>query len=124
MDHKLEGKFLFWHIVFYFSIAVLTTWLILKMIGIIQTPFWLQYGIPIASVIVGVCALYQNMFSSIRDLAVGQAILTTKVTHLEKKVDHLDEDVEELKTDMVKMKGTLEYLTKDMVKVKGKLSIA
>lgn len=109
MDHKLAGKFLFWHIVFYFSIAVLTIWLILKMAGVIQTPFWLQYGIPIASVIVGSCALYQNMFSSIRDLAVGQAILTTKVTHLEKKVDHLD--------DMVKVKG-------DLVMVKGKLNIA
>lgn len=131
MNELLENKVRFWEIVFYFALSVITGWLILKSIGVIQTPFWLQYGLPVGGFVLGILAFHHNIYSALRELAVGQAVLTTKVTHLEKKVDHLDEDVEclkkdmvEVKTDMGLLKNDANLLKSDMVKVKGKLSVA
>lgn len=121
MNELLENKVRFWEIVFYFALSIITVWLILKSIGIIQTPFWLQYGLPVGGFVLGILAFHHNIYSALRELAVGQAVLTTKVTHLEKKVDHLDEDVEYLKKDMVQIKVDVGFLKSDMIKVKGDL---
>ncbi len=131
MNQRLEGKYLFWHIVFYFSLFIISVWVILKSVGIIQTPFWLEYGVPMGGLVLGLLAFHNNIFSALKDLTVGQAILSTKVTHLETKVNHLDEDVEYLKndftiikTDVGILKNDTHMLKRDMAKVKGKLSIA
>lgn len=100
-----------WQVLFYLSMLVLTAWLILKVTGVIQTPLWLEYGVPVASLIIGVFAFYHNLIENINKLAVTIAMLSTKfdylnidikelnlkVDHLGKKVDHLDNDVEFLK---------------------------
>ena len=72
-----------WQILFYFSLSVLTLWLILKVAGVIQTPVWLEYGVPIASLILVALAQYQHIIETLAQLVV--------------KVDHLDKDVEMLK---------------------------
>jgi hypothetical protein len=41
-----QQKVSIWQILFYFSMFILTVWLILKVTGVIQTPLWLEYGIP------------------------------------------------------------------------------
>lgn len=69
---------------------VLTIWLILKVTGVIQTPLWLELGVPVASLIIGVFALYHNLLEKMNQLAVNMATLSTKF-------DHLDKDVESLK---------------------------
>lgn len=96
-----------WQLLFYISWTVLGLWLILKSVGIIKTPFWLEYGVPIASVFLGVIGIYHNILEQIKILAIGLATLNTKFEHLDKKVDHLDIDVEHLKSDMTAVKKHL-----------------
>ncbi len=94
---------------------VLTIWLILKVTGVIQTPVWLELGVPVASLIIGVFALYHNLIEKMNQLAINFVSLISKVAsldkdlnfkidslnkkvdHLDAKVDHLDMDVEFLK---------------------------
>lgn len=110
----MEQKVSIWQVLFYLSTAVLTLWLILKVTGVINTPEWLGFGVPIASVIIGVFALYHNLIEKMNQLGINMLTLNSKfdhldikvdnldikVDHLDKKVDHLDEDVEFLKKRM------------------------
>jgi hypothetical protein len=79
-----------WQLLFYASLAMLTLWLVLKLTGVIQTPLWLEYGVPIISVILSLLAHYQHLLETMNKLAVGLASITAKV-------DHIDRDVEALK---------------------------
>ena len=90
-----------WQLLFYFSMSVLTVWLILKIIGIIQTPAWLEYGVPIGSLILGLFGLYRDLLKSINGIAVGLAVVSTKI-------DHIDNDVESLKKESQKQSFLLE----------------
>ena len=104
---KIENRISFWQIVFYISMSILTLWLILKVTGVIGTPLWLELGVPIASAIASIFALYQNILEKISTLAVGLATLTVKV-------DHLDRDLEGLKNKM-------DSLDKRMLMIESKL---
>ena len=88
-----DRKQIFWKTVFYFSQGILAVWLILKSLGIIQTPFWLEYGVPVAGIIMTFFGFYHSMERSINKLGVGLSTLTVKI-------DHIDCDVNILKTDM------------------------
>lgn len=117
MEEILSRKARFWQIVFYLSLSVLTIWLILKVTGYIQTPLWLEYGIPIASLIIGVLALHHNIYTALKDLAVGQVAMMGKINNLGEKVDHVEGKVDHLE-------GRVNYMEKDIGKIKEKLSIA
>lgn len=91
-----QRKFLFWNTLFYISWGVLALWLILKVTGVINTPVWLEYGVPVSSLLVGILALYSNVLDSIKQLTVGLATLTVKTNFIEKKVDHVDMKVDNL----------------------------
>ena len=78
-----------WDYLFYFSLLVLTLWLMLKSLGIIQTPFWLEYGVPMLSLIITLLTFYQNILDKISKLSVSLAMLNTKSDHLEKDVEFL-----------------------------------
>ncbi len=93
----MVDKFRFWNIVFYASWIVVAVWLVLKSFGVINTPFWLEYGVPISGLMFGALSLYGNISASLRDLAVGLASLGVKFEHLEIKVDRIESDVEILK---------------------------
>ena len=56
---------------FYLSLLVILIWLILKSFGIIQTPFWLEYGVPIGGFAIAVLTLYQNLLDKIGKLVVA-----------------------------------------------------
>ncbi|MBI2109942.1 hypothetical protein HYT58_02090 [Candidatus Woesearchaeota archaeon] len=98
----------FWQLSFYFSLLVIMIWLILKVTGVIQTPAWIEYGIPITGATLGLLSLYQNVTNTIKDLSIGLATISTKF-------DHLDKDVEILKT---KVNG----VEKDLGFLKGRIS--
>lgn len=87
-----------WEYLFYGSMIVLTLWLILKLTGIIQTPVWLEHGIPIAGVILGVFPCYQHLLKTLMHLVV--------------KVDRLESDVHVLKDDTRIVKGDVVLLKK------------
>jgi len=79
-----------WQVLFYVSWSVLALWLILKVTGIIHTPVWLEYGVPIASLLVGILGIYQNVLEQLKNVTVELARVVAKV-------EHIDRDVETLK---------------------------
>ncbi len=50
-----------WDYLFYSSLIVLTIWLFLKVVGIIHIPVWLEYGVPIGTLIVSFFTVYQGL---------------------------------------------------------------
>lgn len=84
-----------WQILFYVSWSVVALWLILKLTGVINTPFWPEYGVPLAGLLLGLLSFYQNIVEQLKELVVGFATLNVKVSHI-------DQDVEMLKRAQVK----------------------
>ncbi len=89
-----------WDYLFYASMAVILIWLVLKMTGIIQTPLWLEYGVPIGSFVIGFIMLFQSLNDRITTLSVNDA-------RIETRIEHIDKDVESLKTDVGKLKSRI-----------------
>jgi len=101
-----------WDYLFYTSLLVITIWLILKVIGIIQTPVWLEYGVPIGSAVITFLTFYQGLIDKLFDM-------NGKLYHMQNKIDilgandvrmeehlkHIDKDVEILKTDVGGLKS-------------------
>ncbi len=96
MGYKLN----FWDYVFYTSMSIVLLWILLKSVGIIQTPFWLQYGLPASSFVIGVFALYYNLVKSITDL-------TIKTGNVEKDVEILKDNNKSLKYDVNILKNKI-----------------
>jgi hypothetical protein len=80
-----------WELVFYVSMATILIWLILKLTGIINTPPFLQYGLPGISVLLAFFALYRDISDKINRIGNG-------VTKLFVKLDYIEKDVEGLKS--------------------------
>lgn len=87
----------FWEMVFYASWSVLTIWFILKMAGFINTPKWLEFGVPVASLIIGILGLFKNLMDSINKLAITTTLHTLQLKHIEKDVEFVKNDIEFLK---------------------------
>ncbi len=99
---------LFWRIMFYVSWGTVALWVLLKSIGVIKTPFWLEFGVPAAGVVISVFSLFTNLNDKITKLSVDFATLATKFEHFDKEVNqrfstvtqqigHLDDDLEFVK---------------------------
>jgi len=86
--------------IIYISMGIVVIWLILKSVGIIQTPFWLEYGIPISSFILGFLAFYRDFVEKLHEVIKSLAVLTNRVDHIEKDVSHLKTDMTEVKEKM------------------------
>jgi hypothetical protein len=93
-----------WDYLFYFSMLVVTFWLILKIAGVIKTPFWLEYGVPIGSFIVGLLTFFQSLNRKFDDvnkrfeetLSIVGNILSN-VARVESKLLHIGRDLERVK---------------------------
>ena len=85
-----------WRILFYVSMGTLTLWLILKVTGVINTPVWLEFGVPVASLVLGLLALYRDVMKNIVGLSVGLTTLTTKF-------EYFAGDMGSLKKGMVRL---------------------
>jgi len=86
-----------WDYLFYASMSVLTIWLILKVVGIIKTPVWLEYGVPIGSAIVSFATLFQSINNKFDKINDSISDLRSSDARLESKLIHLDRDIERLK---------------------------
>ena len=98
-----------WDYMFYGSMLVLTVWLILKVTGVINTPVWLEYGVPSAGIIIGVFSLYHNLLKNLMHIVI--------------KVDHLESDVHVLKDGVDVLKSDVHTLKDDMRTVKHDISL-
>ncbi|MAF34797.1 hypothetical protein CMO91_03045 [Candidatus Woesearchaeota archaeon] len=78
-----------WHYLFYFSLGVLTVWTILKVVGVINSPAWLEVGLP-AALILSALSLYQNLLDKFH-------VVLVELGKVQIRVDHVEEDVKEIK---------------------------
>jgi hypothetical protein len=90
--------------------AVLGLWLVLKSVGIIKTPFWLEYGVPIGTFALGLITFYQSLIDKVLRLSVNDARMDSRLEHLEHDVDIMKTDVGTLKTDVRLLKTDVEIL--------------
>ena len=97
----------FWELSFYFSLLVIMIWLILKIVGVIKTPVWIEYGIPITGAVYGVLAIYRNVIEKL-------TTLTIKVDHLDKDVEIIKVDANTLKLDVNTLKTKTTNIEKDV----------
>ncbi len=108
---QLERKITFWQVVFYVSMATVALWLILKLAGIIKTPIWLEYGVPIGGFFFSVLGMYKEILGDIHKVAISVTKLSGRVDTMarglikvENKVEHLESNMFHIKNDMVLVK--------------------
>ncbi len=111
-----------WQLMFYVSWTVLSIWLILKVAGVIKTLIWLEYGVPVASLIIGIFGLYHNLMDNIKKLSVGFATLNMKFEHLDNDVEGIRSDMSVLKQHVSELKQDTSVLKTDMEYVKKKIN--
>lgn len=118
----MKKRYDFWEIVFYLSLFVLFIWVILKITGVIQTPLWLEFGVPALSIISIVLAFFKEIMEPIKQTTIGLATLNIKFDHLDKKVDIVDgrlynveKDVNILKSDVRVLKIDVDFLKKKII---------
>ena len=76
--------------IIYISMGIVVIWIILKSVGIIQTPFWLEYGVPVGSFIAASLTIYKDLID--------------KLHNLDKDVHSVKNDVSNLKIDIKEVK--------------------
>ena len=90
-----------WDYLFYASLLILLIWLILKVTGVIRTPVWLEYGVPIATVIMTFFTFYQGLLDKIFSMQLQINVLAVNDARIEERLKHLDKDFEELKKAVI-----------------------
>ena len=98
-----------WDYLFYASMAVILIWLVLKMTGVIQTPIWLEYGVPIGSFVVGFIMFFQSINDRFVSMLMQIGTLSSNDARMEEHLKHIDQDVEILKTDVGGLKSRTRY---------------
>ena len=111
-----------WQAIFYVSMAVLTLWLVLKVAGIINTPVWLEYGVPVASVILAFLAYYHQIVGSITKISIHLAQLNVRFAHVETDVSVLKSDVSSLKTNVVSLTSDVHALKDRIVRIEHEVA--
>lgn len=86
-----------WDYLFYASLLIIFIWLILKVTGVINTPAWLEYGVPIGGAIITFLTFYQGLMDRIIILSINGARSDERLMHMERDVGILKKDVETLK---------------------------
>lgn len=92
-------KIKIYDVLFWTSILVIAIWVFLKMIGVIQSPVWVEM-IPYAGAIFAVGAFYQlvkTMRIDITDLKVRTNSIEKDITELKTGIKHADSDLHFLK---------------------------
>ena len=106
----------FWDIMFHVGLSMVLLWYFLKSFGIINTPFYLNYGLPTLGAVLTVLSIYHNFLQPIyetkgdvRELKADIKYVTKRVDHLEKDMHVVTKDINLLKTDMAQVKTKLHY---------------
>ena len=106
----MKIKMSFWSIVFYLSLLVLTIWLILKVTGYINTPLWLEYGVPISSFIFTVLSLYRDLIKNINKLGINLATLSINSEHINLKVNDINLKLNNMDVKLNNVYNDVEFL--------------
>ena len=90
-----------WDYLFYLSMLVLTVWLILKVAGYIKTPVWLEYGVPLGSLIIGFLTFFQSIVDKFSKLTDKVSDLQVSHARMEGVLVHHDRDLERIKDQLI-----------------------
>lgn len=90
----------FWDIVFHFAMLVLAIWTILKSTGYINTPVWLEYGIPLSGVIFSFLAFYHSIIGIVFKIKDELSSMKIDIAKINVKLDHHDKDLESINKDL------------------------
>ena len=96
-----------WRILFYLSLLVVTVWLILKLAGVIQSPVWLEYGVPFAGLLIGFLALFQELLKNIHAIALDVNTLKLKVDHHDQEINFLKQELNFLKQELINIRDLI-----------------
>lgn len=106
---RIPSKVYDW--IFLTSLAFIAVWMVLKAVGIINSPAW-QELLPFAGAIFGAGAFYQKM----REMEYNIKGIKGKISHIDSDIGHLRIDAEVLKSDVG-------YLKIELNAVKRKLAL-
>ena len=106
----MNEHFSFWRWMFYASLTVLMIWVILKSAGIINTPLWLEYGVPITSLTIAVLSLFHELMKDINSIKIDVVLLKNQFINLNANVEYLDKDIDVMKKDMTLIKNKLQIV--------------
>lgn len=90
-------KHTFWEISFYISLLLILLWLILKMTGVINTPPFLEYGLPILSAVYASFSIYRDILDRIGRIDKGLTKAFMKIELGERNMAIVQQDIEYLK---------------------------
>ena len=119
MRRRLDG----WDYAFYFSLLIVVLWIILKSLGIIHTPFWLEYGVPLGGVALGVLTFYEKVFKNLFRLDSEVRVLKMEVVHINKDLEKVDSKVNHIDQELSLVKGELSIIKNDLSIVKTRVGI-
>jgi len=103
MKKRQDPTFIY-AVIFWTSLAVIAVWIVLKAVGIINSPTW-QELIPLASAIFGAGAFFQMVMYISSDLKN----VKRKIYDMDRDSAHLRIDVEVLKNDIGIVKTKLHF---------------
>lgn len=109
MKNKIKlNKDLIYNILYWGSIGVVIVWIILKLLGIINSPVW-QQMIPFAGLIIPFIikgmkdaesiGLIKPMYGEIKDIRKDQMDMKERLIHVEKDMHYIRRDVDLLRKD-------------------------
>lgn len=112
----------FWYVLFHLSLLVVFIWVILKSVGIIQTPDWIKYGIPVGGVIFSFFAFYHSIIGVVFTIKDELSSVKIDVAKITVKLDHHDKDLEFIKTKLYHHDKDLEFINKDLGFIKKRVA--
>lgn len=80
---------------------ILTIWTLLKSTGYINTPVWLEYGIPVGSFVMGLLGLYHRINKELNDMKIEMAKINIRLDHHDKDLESIDRDLHFIKKKML-----------------------
>jgi len=96
----------FWEALFYGSLGVFLLWAILKSIGIIGSPIWLEIGVPVLSAGIALGSFYQRF------------------KQVEKDVTKVETDINKVKGDVDTMKYNIKAILESLANISKRLEKA
>ena len=108
MNQNIQSRFALkrsiWDYLFYASLLIISIWLILKVSGVISSPAWLEYGIPVAGAVVTFLTFHYSIMDKIVTLSVNMARSEERLIHVEKDIGILKGDIGVLRNDVEVLK--------------------
>lgn len=92
LRHKPSG----WMILYYLGMAVVLLWALLKSAGVINTPEWLEIGVPAVAAVIGLYGIFKEILDRIHEVKLDVIVLRKDT---ERDISLLQADVHSLRND-------------------------